>query len=478
MMNAISLYITTCRYIVESNTHEAETWADLYKYLPILRQALSCCVCTKILHHPMGPTESACQHHVCSSCLGGKMRLRPSCSWCKDFNCFVDNAQLRIVVQCFRKLCEYLASSAIAVNLAATNNGGTTSNALMAIIQEGLSIRDDFSASPGCRTANPAPPTLQKVNGPTPISPRRGYNKASFQKKEVNHSKNDNKISNGVSTLQSEISSSVTPSTILTMPVPTTSCKHDRRPSALRSDRTCIKRRRRRSAQSVNMSCRVGTSKGESPTIEKVEKSPTRSNNTKDIPKVSNLQCVDVVTVRDELCNDKLITKNGNIPMFKLSETVAIEHDYNKGMDSNSEQTRITPELLPTVKMEAAVVLKKSRVELCRAPIHGRCSQTESKKSSKKSSSRNNKVKTGCRCGLATAKPGNLTCCGQRCPCYSSFKGCVDCRCRGCRNPRGDPAKNPLALQLQQMQQQHLELQMPLLQTTVTNEDSDIEVDV
>jgi male-specific lethal 2 len=41
----------------------------------------------------------------------------------------------------------------------------------------------------------------------------------------------------------------------------------------------------------------------------------------------------------------------------------------------------------------------------------------------------------GCRCGNATATPGKLTCCGQRCPCYVEAKSCTDCRCRGCRNP-------------------------------------------
>lgn len=43
--------------------------------------------------------------------------------------------------------------------------------------------------------------------------------------------------------------------------------------------------------------------------------------------------------------------------------------------------------------------------------------------------------KKGCRCGNATATPGKLTCCGQRCPCYVEGKACIECRCRGCRNP-------------------------------------------
>ena len=46
-----------------------------------------------------------------------------------------------------------------------------------------------------------------------------------------------------------------------------------------------------------------------------------------------------------------------------------------------------------------------------------------------------NKKKKSCRCGNATPAPGKLTCGGQRCPCYISSKACVNCKCKGCRNP-------------------------------------------
>ena len=43
--------------------------------------------------------------------------------------------------------------------------------------------------------------------------------------------------------------------------------------------------------------------------------------------------------------------------------------------------------------------------------------------------------KKGCRCGNATPAPGKLTCGGQRCPCYVGSRSCIDCKCKGCRNP-------------------------------------------
>lgn len=47
-----------------------------------------------------------------------------------------------------------------------------------------------------------------------------------------------------------------------------------------------------------------------------------------------------------------------------------------------------------------------------------------------------------CRCGSGAKKqigrsPGNLTCLGQRCACYKDGKGCVNCKCLGCKNPYG-----------------------------------------
>uniref|UniRef100_A0A8D8YF75 E3 ubiquitin-protein ligase MSL2 n=1 Tax=Cacopsylla melanoneura TaxID=428564 RepID=A0A8D8YF75_9HEMI len=50
----------------------------------------------------------------------------------------------------------------------------------------------------------------------------------------------------------------------------------------------------------------------------------------------------------------------------------------------------------------------------------------------------------GCRCGLATAAPGKLTCCGQRCLCYTEQKPCKGCKCRGCRNPHTANGKKKL----------------------------------
>ena len=60
---------------------------------------------------------------------------------------------------------------------------------------------------------------------------------------------------------------------------------------------------------------------------------------------------------------------------------------------------------------------------------------TSSPGSSSGSSAKTKAKKAGCRCGNATLCPGKLTCCGQRCPCYVDSLPCLDCKCKGCRNP-------------------------------------------
>lgn len=147
-MNATSLYVSTCRLVIQANSEDLEdqaSWNDLYRLLPYLRNSLSCTVCDSLLVEPYSP-ESSCQHHVCKSCRGGKKKLKPSCSWCKSYDTYVENIQLRILLQCYKKLNEYLASTLIYRKLM-LSNGGT--NGLLEIIQEGAGFKDEYISSAG-----------------------------------------------------------------------------------------------------------------------------------------------------------------------------------------------------------------------------------------------------------------------------------------------------------------------------------------
>ena len=100
IMNAVSLYVTASRLIFSSlNLDDSGKWSDINRLIVFLRQSLTCCVCGNLLVVPMTSAVSSCQHHVCKGCMGGKMRLKPSCSFCKDQSKFTENVQLRVLLQ-------------------------------------------------------------------------------------------------------------------------------------------------------------------------------------------------------------------------------------------------------------------------------------------------------------------------------------------------------------------------------------------
>lgn len=152
-MNATSLYVSTCRLVLQANPDDPGCWTDLYRLIPYLRQSLSCTVCGNLLIEPYTPTETNCQHHVCRTCKGGKKRLKPTCSWCKNYAKYIENVQLRILLQCYKKLCEYIMNTTIFRLMCKTNTSSAIGDANIAnltdLIQEGAGFKDEFKSSTG-----------------------------------------------------------------------------------------------------------------------------------------------------------------------------------------------------------------------------------------------------------------------------------------------------------------------------------------
>ncbi|KAG8034694.1 hypothetical protein G9C98_007770 [Cotesia typhae] len=156
-MNATSLYVSTCRLVLQADAEDSNSWTDLYRLVPYLRQSLSCTVCSNLLIEPHTPTETNCQHHVCRGCRGGRKKLKPSCGWCKDYDKYIENVQLRILLQCYKKLCEYLTSTNIYRSLIITVSSNASSNSaavvgatsLIELIQEGTGFKDEFKSNAG-----------------------------------------------------------------------------------------------------------------------------------------------------------------------------------------------------------------------------------------------------------------------------------------------------------------------------------------
>ena len=341
-VTAFSLYMSTCRYVMGARTDDPQTWCDLHLYLPYLRQALGCCVCSKILKGPMGHKQSPCLHVVCQECVGGKMKLKPSCSWCKDWNQFVINEELGIVVRCYRKLCDYISSTCIVRNLLNDTANGST-NTLITIIREGSTsdylsyLTDDQETS-----SNDASPPKLEASPQIPSSPP-------------------------------SLAPEVLP-----------------------------ERTRHRSS-----------------TRRQQKFSPSSSTNSSSPYDLHHA----------------------------ITQTLAAEHDYTK-QDTDDE----SPPNIEPIKQDppdqctnhAGLTPKNSKRR-----HHRFVGDTDKDPQNDCVSEKRTRTKKplilGCRCGMATANPGKLTCCGQRCPCYSMFKGCTDeCKCKGCRNSRKADDSKPL----------------------------------
>ena len=177
-MNALSLYVTTCRMIFQSSCEDMGAWADINRLVLYLRQALTCCVCGQLLTVPMSSTVSSCQHHVCKGCVGGKMRLKPSCSWCKDHSKFVENTQLRILLQCYRGVCQFMKSADLHHKWGDLTSGSAsgTNMSFAELLEEGAQLHDKYNFSD--------PPSL------------RSYSRSTTANARINTSRNGNNCSN------------------------------------------------------------------------------------------------------------------------------------------------------------------------------------------------------------------------------------------------------------------------------------------
>ncbi|KAL0267496.1 UNVERIFIED_CONTAM: hypothetical protein PYX00_009749 [Menopon gallinae] len=331
-MNATSLYVSTCRLVLQANPDDPGCWTDLYRLIPYLRQSLSCTVCGNLLIEPYTPTETNCQHHVCRTCKGGKKRLKPTCSWCKNYAKYIENVQLRILLQCYKKLCEYIMNTTIFRLMCKTNTsaiGDTNIANLTDLIQEGAGFKDEFKSSTGLsKSAYSILPCV--------------YTSASTQ-------------------------------TI---------------------------------TQAISMSNDLDDTLEED-----VPASKSNLSNGSSIYSVSYAGNGNKMVIKRKAMLSK--SEISNCENLNLMKSASFKRPFHR---RGGFRGRGRP-----YKFDEKNFVNDSSIG--------------SLSSSNYSRMNNKRKKLGCRCGNATASPGKLTCCGQRCPCYVDSKACLDCKCRGCRNP-------------------------------------------
>ncbi|XP_017935495.1 E3 ubiquitin-protein ligase MSL2 isoform X1 [Manacus vitellinus] len=453
-----------------------------------------------LLQDPIAPTNSTCQHYVCKTCKGKKMMMKPSCSWCKDYEQFEENKQLSILVNCYKKLCEYITQTPLARDIIQAVD---CSADLLALLKDGSPLHEDAekpsdAALALCLTHSPVPSTSElPSDAPAgfPSVPEAPHN-ADGRGSAINGLPSCNGLPGeklGVSLPSPEHASAidvcgagdyikteelpgglqpvcdpVSGSDLCPAGIDICGFSEDMKPggSLLLSVEEVL-----RSLETVSGTevCDSGLQPGleanmaNGPFLQlsppplshnifmSTEASPHGISCTAATPKVvklnrkrsrseSDSEKVQPLPISSIICGPTLgasapvtvkqenkmslqpiatVPNGGTTP--KISKTVLLS---NKSMKKNLEHApkkshpKAKPGVLKT-KDKAKEKVPSSNV------MPGSPTKTVYKKPQEKK---------GCKCGRATQNPSVLTCRGQRCPCYSNRKACLDCICRGCQN--------------------------------------------
>ncbi|XP_027860555.1 E3 ubiquitin-protein ligase MSL2b [Xiphophorus couchianus] len=476
-VNATALYVSASRSVLQCDPGDPRELAELCKVLPFFRQSLSCLVCGNLLQDPIAPTNSSCQHYVCRGCKGQRMQLKPSCSWCKDYACFEENRQLSLLVRCYRKLCLYITQSPLAPHL---SSAAGDSPDLQAILEEGLALAESepesevvsgSPSSPPPRTApDEAPPptevkdeergatvnglhdcnglvgsdSLQPVAVETGVAKQEGFSEelpvcvsvaagGGAELCDISHFGEELKHGGGSLLLSVEEVLRTLETDPAEPDYPALNGPHRLDPACLvldsgpRLPHPHLLPQPSAVAPHVPPRCHRKRSRSESDS-EKVQ--PLNITSLLRGPALPVPQH-HAATAKHEPRFPTAVphphlapVPNGGPP--RVGKTVLVP---NKALKKTMEHHG--PNKKPYTKARQGAPKPRSQPR-DRAPPHPH--PLSHPPSPSKPLYKKAVEKKGCKCGRATQNPSVLTCRGQRCPCYSNRKACLDCICRGCQN--------------------------------------------
>ncbi|XP_038607350.1 E3 ubiquitin-protein ligase MSL2 [Tachyglossus aculeatus] len=501
-VNATALYISASRLVLTYEPGDPKAFAEISRLLPYFRQSLSCCVCGNLLQDPIAPTNSTCQHYVCKTCKGKKMMMKPSCSWCKDYEQFEENKQLSILVNCYKKLCEYITQTTLARDII---EAADCSADILALLQDGPPLCEEsdkppeasfavhLTHSPLPSTSDPAgdPPAglspipestvhvdgggsvlnglpacnglpVEKLSAPVPSPERPSATDARDPGEDV---KTEAVPGGGPQPACDAVSAGdlcpagldicgfgedLKPGDSLLLSVEevlrsletvsgTEVCCSDAQPGpeAGVANGPFVQLAPPPPGRGVFVSASPSPH-GPScpPAAPKVAKlNRKRSRSESDSEKVQPLPIASILRgpalgasapvpakreTKISLQPVAAVPNGGSAP--KLGKTVLLaSKSVKKNLDHGPKKAH--------PKAKPGVLKTKDKVTKEKVPSNNVMPGSPTKTVYKKP-----QEKKGCKCGRATQNPSVLTCRGQRCPCYSNRKACLDCICRGCQN--------------------------------------------
>uniref|UniRef100_A0A8C5M5T1 E3 ubiquitin-protein ligase MSL2 n=1 Tax=Leptobrachium leishanense TaxID=445787 RepID=A0A8C5M5T1_9ANUR len=540
-VNATALYISASRLVLNYHPGDPQASAEICRMLPFFRQALACCVCGNLLEDPIAPTNSTCQHYVCKQCKGKKMMMKPSCSWCKDYDQFEENKQLSILVNCYKKLCEYITQTPLAQDIM---NTVECSADLLAFLPE-ETAPEEQEGTPS-RPPSPLCPSHSPLPSHSEIAAEPEINFCQIQHDKLDLGK-ECSVTNGLVNCNGLSEPELTVN--ITSPVS---------PGPMDLCCTAVDIKTEDLSDTLESVCDpVSASEFGSSGLDMCPYSDDlKSNDPLLLSMEEVLQTLETVSgaVSDCDLHHSLDTSTSNgtfldICPQPLTHTVLLSDSHvpphgitctaatlkmvktnRKRSRSESDSEKVLPLPISSIilgpptpmliarenrnflqpvitvpnggnssKISKTILLSNKAIK--KNPEHGpkkshpKSKQTllKTKEKMKEKMPSNNVVpgsptktvykkpqeKKGCKCGRATQNPSVLTCRGQRCPCYSNRKACLDCICRGCQNSymaNGEKKLEAFAVPEKALEQTRLTLGINVTSIAVRNATSSTSV--
>lgn len=189
-LNPLNLYVKCSRLVF--NVEPSEVWEDCDEFEGSLRhlyESILCKACDSILCDPVIPKKHhfSCQHRVCLDCIGKKRSTPINCKMCCDYTLFEKSHQTKLLIKCFKELCELVHTSWIYDYIQRRTNHDTGQNerpSLVEIIEAGMNygqisiVLDDTSSDENSNSSDaskeplhPVPYTTQIFPNISPLSP-------------------------------------------------------------------------------------------------------------------------------------------------------------------------------------------------------------------------------------------------------------------------------------------------------------------
>ncbi|XP_048019432.1 E3 ubiquitin-protein ligase MSL2a [Megalobrama amblycephala] len=485
-VNATALYVSACRSLLQCDPKDPETYGGLFNVLPFFRDSLSCLVCGNLLQEPLAPKNSSCQHCVCKGCKGKKMLLKPSCSWCKDYEQFEENNQLQILIDCYRSLCECVSMCVMTEQSALGVKGYPEVKKMLEEVlgvnqehEEISSVKDTLDVphlkmetDSSENSAEVKPSDLDKpseqipeeLEAPKPViadEPLRSNSELHMGTVTVNDAmckvgtESLHFSAENTSTLE-DLKSDIMNKEVSCEQTKSTAelCQHSLQsqtsghPPQPQTGLTCLAAAHRKARLSRKRSRSESDSEMLQPLpitslIQGPSVAATAPPKTAFEPKAPSPPAV-VVT-------------NGGV--LKVNRAVL---DSTKNIQINTDLANKKVQAKSKVAVPKAKGKAKDRL-LSASVLPSQPPKVVYKKTQEKK---------GCKCGRATQNPSVLTCRGQRCPCYSNRKACLDCICRGCQNSymaNGEKKLEAFAVPEKALEQTRLTLGINLTSISVRN---------